>query len=254
VGGGLRRPQTVLQPRSLSQAGSDVADFGRVAANTFGVGDRALAGAKTYGWMDYLFPGFTGTAAEQSQPNVDYDKALANARANTTAASQRIGPVASAAANIVGYAPLGELGIAGNIARLGRGAEYVPGVARNVLGLTAEGTAAGGLAAAGHDESVPLGMAAGGGTAQRLGTVGAAVDPLVRKIANPVGRALGILNDPEGVTAATKTAQQNAYAPAQQVGFDPSDVNPAYHNALTSLDASQAGFVAGDVGQGGTAY
>ena len=94
-------------------------------------------------------------------------------------------------------------------------------------------------AAAGHGDNVLGGALVGGGTALGLGTVGAAVNPLVRLVANPVGRATGDLSTPEAVTKATAAAEDAAWAATHQVGFDPSDVNPAYHNALTSLDAGQ---------------
>ena len=194
-----------LQPRSLSQAGSDVGDFGRVAANTFGLGDRATAGVKTYGWMDYLLPGLTGTAAQQSRPSADYDKALADARANTAAASQRIGPVASAAANMVGYGPFGAAA---------RGV----GLGTGVLGTAAEGLTAGGLTAAGHGDNVGLGMLEGGVGGAGVGAATKyLVNPIATAGANWLGKTTGALPDPADITAALKSDRDGKYEALKDV-------------------------------------
>ena len=211
----------------MAQVGSDVSDFGRTAANTFGLGDRALAGIKTYGPMDYLNPGFTGTAAAQSQPSPDYDAALKSARADTDAASQRIGPVASAVANTAGYAPMGAFGIAGKLGG-------------KIIGSAAEGAVAGGAAAAGHDDSVAGGMVTGGGTGAGIGLAGRIINPIARAGANAYGRITGALSSPEDITAATKAASTQAYNDAKKITFNPNDVNPAYTTAASSLDADQA--------------
>jgi hypothetical protein len=239
---GAGDPQTVLQPRSLSQAGSDVADFGRVAANTFGVGDRLIAQGRST--LPMMYPGLFGQDASVVQPGGAYDPAtqgqratadLAQERAKTAAASADIGPAASLAANMVGYGPFAELGIAGRTANaLGKGAP----IFRGVMGNVAEGTAAGGAAAAGHDDSIPLGMAAGGATGLAVSPVAGIANWALRKT-DPIGQALGVLSTPANVVKSTGAAKDAAYSGASQYKFDPNDVNSAYYAAHSSLDPSQ---------------
>ena len=203
---GVGDPQTVLQPRSLSQAGSDVADFGRLAANTFGFGDRALAHLSAYGLMPTLFPGLASLGegdkiSPGAGPGNDLQTNLAAEHARTAAASERLGPVASAAANMVGYGPLGSLGIAG---RLGGG----------VLGMAGEGAAAGAAGAAGNGDSPGAGLLEGalagfgGGVAGKA--LGALARPVMRGV-NAIGRQIGALSTPEQVLAEAAADTSAAY-------------------------------------------
>ena len=76
---GEDQPPVVLQPRSLSQAGSDVADFGRVFGNKAGVP----------GSFDLIADAINGTD-------------LATEHAKTEQARKNIGPVASGVADFMG--------------------------------------------------------------------------------------------------------------------------------------------------------
>jgi hypothetical protein len=221
-------------------ATGSIADTARVAANTFGLGDRALAGGRTYGWWNYLNPGLSGTSAEQSKPSAEYDANLKAARAETEAASGRLGGAGNIIANAVGAAPLAALGVGGGVAE-GLEALTGPGAAitRGVLGNVAEGVMSGGLAAAGHGDSVPLGMATGGATGLIGSPIAGAANWAARKVATPVGRLLGSLYTPSEVSTATKAVEQGAWADAKNITFNPSDVNDAYSRAFRSLDADQ---------------
>ena len=190
-----------------------------MAANTFGVGDRMIAQGRAT--LPMMYPGLFGQDASAVAPGGAYDPAtqqaraatdLAEERAKTAASGERIGPVASTVANMVGYAPLGELGIAG---RLGGG----------VLGTAAEGMTAGGLAAAGHDENVPLGMAVGGGSGLGLGAATKyVVNPIATAGANWLGKATGALPTPAAITSALKADRDVKYDALKDVFYHPLDV------------------------------
>jgi hypothetical protein len=173
----------------------------RVAGNTFGLWDRLASGQWGYG---------------------SKDPALEAERAKTAAASKLIGPVGTAAMNVVGAAPLMPLMPTGALA-----------------GMGASGIA-GGTAAYGHDENIPVGIAAGMGTSLAGSGVAKALNPLVGRAANAFGRATGMLSTPEDVIAATQAAKTAAYAPTKQINFDAwRDVNNAYYDAFNSLEADQ---------------
>jgi hypothetical protein len=199
-------------------------DLGRVAANTFGLGDRTLAGASTYGLWNYLNPGLSGTAADQSKPSAAYDAAFAAERAKTAAASERLGPVASTAASMVGYGPLGELGVAG---RLGGG----------VMGTAAEGALAGGLAGAGQGDGVATGAAAGAVGGAGLGALTKyALNPLATVGANAFGKATGLLSDPAQVTADALAARTNAYDALKSTPLDIGDTRQALQSVRDTIE------------------
>lgn len=219
---GANDPQTVLEPRSLSQAASDVSDFGRVAANTFGLGDRMLASARTSGFQP---DPTTGVMTSINDP-VKEAAALASAQADTKAAAGRIGPVGSGVANAVGYGPMGALGVAG---RLGGG----------IIGTGVEGALGGGLAAAGHGDNVTAGAAEGGGLGLGVGTLTRIANPILRYGMNKIGSWTGLLDKPADVASQTASDAAKAYNAADKIKFDPDDVNQAYRTAKNSLDPSQ---------------
>ena len=100
----------------LGQIGQAGLDYGRTAANTLGIGDSLLASQKAV-WND-----ITGNAQNpntianvvrkeatgQSNAN-DYLSNLAAAKADTAAASARLGPAGTFAANMTGGGPLGDV-------------------------------------------------------------------------------------------------------------------------------------------------
>ena len=140
-------PQQVeLQPRSLSQVGSDIANFGRVAANTLGIGDSLLASHKA------LYNDIIGNAS----PSNSIPANLAAEKAKTAQASQDIGPVASFAANMVGGAPVAGATGATTAKAL---SPYVGDWLGGVLGSAGEGAAVAGGSAAGRGDPIGPAMA-----------------------------------------------------------------------------------------------
>jgi hypothetical protein len=110
--------------KGLGQLGSTAADYARTAANTYGQGDSTLASLKAlYG--DITGPsnpnGIANVVAKQvtGQTNAnDYLSNLARAKADTAAASDRLGTAGTIAANMTGGGPLGEVasGVKGIVA------------------------------------------------------------------------------------------------------------------------------------------
>ena len=228
---GKNDPQTVLQPRSLSQAGTDVANFGRVAANTLGQGDQLLAStkalqadisgaAKNPGAADLVKQQITG---QPSSAN-DLLTNLAAERAKTTQASQDIGPAGTLAANIVGSAPVAGATGATTAAKL---APYTGRWLGGVLGSAAENAGVAGVSAAARGDPVGQAMAIGG-----LG--GAA--------AGAPGGVSGT-----GVLPATKTASEyaqdatGAYNHAGTINFSNAQVQQAISNARSQSASNRRG-------------
>ena len=135
--------------KGAGQIGQAGEDYARVAANTYGLGDRALAAV-------------TGTD-------------LAMERARTQQASERLGPEVSFAANLTGGGPIGR---AAGAVGLGAGPAS--------LGL--QGAGAGYLGALGRGDEDPTSAAVTGGlTGVGLGTLGNVVGPYVGKLASHLG-------------------------------------------------------------------
>jgi hypothetical protein len=222
-----------LTAKEFQGAPQAAADYARVASNTFGLGDRLLAGAKTN--LPMMYPSLFGQDASSVQSGGVSDPAtldqrtqaaLLAERAQTEAAQSRLGPGGSAIANAVGYGPFGELGV-------GRA------LGGKLLGTAAEGALSGGLAAEGHGDDPVMGALLGGGTGVVARGVTNFVNPLLRRAVDPVGRATGLLSDPAAVTASTSAAEKAAYAPAHNIMFNPDDVDPAYRSAIANLDKDQ---------------
>jgi hypothetical protein len=172
---------------------------------------RAITDAGSFGTADRLAAYMGGTN-------------LADERAKTAAAYQRLGPVMGSAASMIGYAPLGELGAAAKIG--GAAAPYVGRWAGGVLGSAAEGAGAGALGAAGHDEDVGKGALIGGA----LGAAGGVPGGVVGR-----GGALA----PAMAADDLKAQAQAAYAPLDNILFHgPSEVHPAIKAVDAALDAS----------------
>jgi hypothetical protein len=193
---------------------------------------RVLDDSLTFGQADRLgdLPG-TGTN-------------LAAERAKTAAASQAVGPVASAAANIAGYtAGAGELGGAAKI-----GEAAAPYLAKlpltgsgkwlgGVLGSGAEGAIAGGAGALGHGDSASDAenaalwsgaLGAGGGSLG--GVVG-------RGNAPPPGRSVGNVLPTAPTADALSAAAKQAYAPLSNVLYD---ATKEVHPSIDPIDAQNA--------------
>lgn len=204
--------RTILQPRSLSQAGSDAADFARVMGNALGQTDLGIASWKA------LYHDIAGDANASNALPAN----LAAEKAKTAQASQNIGTPATIAANVIGSAPVAGATGATTATALGR---YLPSWLASHAGAAIESAGVAGGAAAGRGDPILQSMAAGGAGGAVLGAPGAAT-----------GR---------GTLPATPTAAQfdqtaqNAYREMSQVGYHPSVVDSAYAQATPTLTKSQ---------------
>jgi hypothetical protein len=115
----------------LSQIGGVAADYARTAANTYGAGDSTLASLKA------LYGDATGNTQ-----GTDYLSSLAKAKADTAAASSRLGTAGTIAANVTGAGPLGDVAgaVKGMIPAAGRFAGPLAGAITGG-GATAAGEA-----------------------------------------------------------------------------------------------------------------
>jgi hypothetical protein len=115
----------------LSQIGGAAADYARTAANTYGAGDSTLASLKA------LYGDATGNTQ-----GTDYLSSLAKAKADTAAASSRLGTAGTIAANVTGAGPLGDVAgaVKGMIPAAGRFAGPLAGAITGG-GATAAGEA-----------------------------------------------------------------------------------------------------------------
>jgi len=123
--------------KGIGQIGGAAADYARTAANTYGTGDSTLASIKA------LYGDVTGNTK-----GTDYLTNLKSAQADTAAASERLGPAGTIAANMTGGGPLGDVatGVKTAIAPLaGRFAGPLAGA------ITGGGATA--AAEAGHNEA-----------------------------------------------------------------------------------------------------
>jgi hypothetical protein len=205
-----------------SQLGSTAADYARTAANVYGQGDSTLASLKA------LYADATGNARNpgiadlvtrqvtgQSSAN-DYLSNLAAAKADTAAASSRLGTAGTIAANLTGGGPLGEVAgaVKGMIPAAGRFAGPLAGA------ITGGGaTTAGEL---GRNENLsPWDIGIGTVT----GGVGGAPAGKGGTVAPPVSA--------DDLTAAAK----KAYAPLTNVLYD---ATKEIHPAIDPLDAQNA--------------
>lgn len=203
-------------------------DLVRRATNTFGVGDRFAAMMSNLTGIGG--PSVTDKAVQAStgQPM----DALSIERAKTAAAGERLGPVGSFIGDAVGYAPFGALGIASKVAK-GMG-EAAP-IFRGFVGNVAEGTAAGGAAAAGHDQPVLPGMATGAATAAVLSPLAGLANWGLRKVGTPFARATGLLSSPEDIASDTAAAKAADYKTAAGYEFTPRQFAQPYIDAKNSL-------------------
>jgi hypothetical protein len=157
----------------LSQIGGAAADYARTAANVYGTGDSTLASLKA------LYGDVTGNTQ-----GTDYLSNLAKAKADTAAASSRLGTAGTIAATMTGGGPLGELasGAGGAITPLVGGNKWLGGV----LGSAAVGGGSTAAGEVGRGESVsPLDIgvgtlfgAAGGAPGGVVGRGGALAPPI----------------------------------------------------------------------------
>ena len=178
-------------------------DYSRTAvdAATFGLGDR---------FQSYL----TGNPLDQE-------------RAQTAAASSRLGAMAPIVSGAMYAAGPGELGAA---SKIGEGASALLGGGRlarwtgGVLGSGAEGAASGALGAAGHGEDVSSGALTGGA----LGAAGGSLGGVVGR-----GGTLPAAPTADDLTAAAK----KAYAPLTNVLYD---ATKEVHPAIDPIDAQNA--------------
>ena len=197
-----------LEPRSLSQAGSDIANFGRVAANTLGIGDSLLASQRA----------INADIMSNANPSNAIPANLAAEKAKTAQASQDIGPAASFAANLVGAAPVA--GATGKT--LGTAlAPYTGKWLGGVLGSAGEsaGVAAGSAAGRGDPMGQAALIAGAGGAA--LGLPGGVV-----------GR--GTLPTTPSATDFERQAQ-GKYGFADQINFSPKQIGQLMIDASRNI-------------------
>ena len=195
---GPNAPPTYLEPRSLSQAGSDADAFVRKAVDTgsWGLADKAIGGTKALLGQ--------GSAQDEAQ--------------RTQQAGQWLGPYASAAADITGT-------LMNPLTRVGGG----------IVGGTAAGAGIGAVSAFGHDQN--LGVGAAEGAAAGLGgtLVGKALSPAWNAVANRVGKWTGALSTPEAITGALKGARDDAYDALKNVTYEPTQGPDALLPALQGI-------------------
>lgn len=134
---------------------------------------RVLADAATFGYADKL---------AASMGTGDYQKRLAEERAQTQAAQQAFGsalPLAQAGGAVAGAMAMAPVSLT---ARLGSAANTLSGLARNIGLGAVEGAGLGALEATGRDQDVQAGATTGGiiGAAlpAAVGTVARAISPL----------------------------------------------------------------------------
>jgi hypothetical protein len=209
--------QTILQPRSLSQVGTDAMNFGRVMANTLGIGDSLAASQKA------VLADLTGTADRSNAIPTN----LAAEKAKTAQASADIGTPATIAANILGGAPVAGATGATTAARL---APYIPKAlggawTAGVLGSGLENAAVAGGAAAGRGDPIAPAAAVGGVGGAVLGSTGGVT-----------GR--GALPSTPSASDFDQQAQ-NIYNQMKGVTYHPNVVDSAYSQATPTLTKSQ---------------
>jgi hypothetical protein len=186
--------------KGAGQMGQAADDYARVASNTYGLGDRF---ASTMSGTD-----------------------IADERAKTAAARERLGPIAYAA-DMTGGGPLGklaELGGGGFLANMGVGgaAGYAGGVGR--------GDASPGMDAAMGAGGAGLGTAAGKYVLGPLANWG-------MKGASALGQKLGFLDNPEDVTAATKAARDAAFDTMKATPLNVGDTRQALQGVRNTVNA-----------------
>ena len=232
-----------LKPKedpSLSGAVTTAGDLLRTGANTFGVGDQVAAIQDQARRAGVSGPG-SGYLTSVMAPaliasGLVSPSDLKAEQAKTDEAKARLGGGLSVAAETAGYVPFGQAGIAkGTADALGVAAP----IFRRVVGNTVEGAVGGGVAAAGHDQSVPTGMLAGGLTSAALSPVVAVANWAGRNVATPTGRLTGALSSPEDVVPATTAAKNAAYQNASTHEFNSADPINAYNGAKATLTGPQ---------------
>jgi hypothetical protein len=232
VGAGVSQPQPKswwgTEPTSNTSgqiiSGQAGQDYGRIAANSFGVGDRAVAGWSTV--MPAMFPKLFGPGAtDQDALQKQYDAALQTERGKTAEASARAGTIPTALATAAGYAP----------------AMLIPGMGEGgVMANIGQQALLASVAAAGRGENVPQ-AALGGAVGGAAGGVASkyAIGPAVNWAANKIGQATGLLADPAAITAKKVADAEAAWAPTRSMQVNPGAVDAAHTSAINSLDDNQ---------------
>lgn len=198
----------LTRPRATSEGvGQAASDYGRTIGNalTFNTADRGLAALQ-------------GTS-------------LADQRAASAAARDRLGvmaPIAEGATYAMGP---GELNIAGKLGG-------------KLLGMAGEGAIAGGLYGAGSANDVSqipgaaaMGALGGAGAGAAGRVVTKVLGPLASSGATAVGRATGMLDNPSDVTAAAQAARDAAYDTMKATPLDIGDTRSALQNIRNSVQA-----------------
>ena len=217
----------VVAERARGHAGQVVSNFGRAAANTFGVGDNLAAGWRTI--LPAMYPSVFGgnasgpVAQDAATMGSQFDAARAEERAKTEKANAALGPVGSVAANMVGGLPAGYLG-AGAGATRALAPTVGPWIARMI---------------AGAGEGLGMNILGGAGRGESPSPVSMLVSSLLGAGFNSLG------GRPAGAPPTMPTRpqleanQSQALTDLQAPRFDPAHVDAAYGKAEASLTPDQ---------------
>jgi hypothetical protein len=169
--------------------------------------NRVFENALTSGTADYLgnLPG-TGTN-------------VAAERAKTQAAGQAVGPIASGAANVAGYA-------------MGPGKILGPLSGGSAVG---EGLMAGAGSTLGQGDTSPLDIAKSAGEGALGGKIGQTVGKYGGALIRGTASKLGIGGDPAAVTAALEQAKTDAYSPFDNAFYHPADLGVGVGKVKASI-------------------
>ena len=168
---------------------------------------RVFQNALTSGAADYLgnLPG-TGTN-------------VAAERAKTRAASQAVGPIASGAADIAGYA-------------MGPGKILGPLSGGSAV---AEGLMAGAANTLGQGDTNPLDIAKNAGEGALGGKIGQTIGKYGGALFRGAASKLGFGGDPAAVTAAAEQAKTDAYGVYNNATIRPTDIAQGVDNVKSSI-------------------
>jgi hypothetical protein len=220
-----------VEPKTAGEAASD---FGRAAANTFGVGDRLVAGWHTV--LPAMYPSLFGgnatgpVAKDAATMGSQYDAAVEAEKAKTAQANAALGPVGSFAANMVGGLPAGYLGVAGGAT------EAIAPTAVKALGSTVGPYVARLIGGAG--EGLGMSLLGDAGRGDQPGAHNA-VSALIGTLANAFG-GRGVGKPPVAPARADlETAKATALTNLAAPKFDPAVVEPAWNDAEAALTGDQ---------------
>jgi hypothetical protein len=218
---------SVVAENARHHAGQVASNFGRVAANTFGVGDNLAAGWRTI--LPAMYPSVFGgnasgpIAKDAATMGSQFEAAQAEERAKTAKSNAALGPVGSVAANVVGGLPAGYLGMGAGATRA-LAPTVGPWIARMIGGA---------------GEGLGMNLLGGAGRGESPSPVSMLVSTLLGAGFNSLGgRPAG---GPPKMPArdALETAKATALTNLQAPRFDPAHVDTAVSGAEAALTPDQ---------------